>query len=38
MTENKYKTKRIIDGKPPLRTVIVDETGKVINKNLVKRN
>ena len=33
MIENKYKTKRIIDGKPPLRTVIVDETGKVVNKN-----
>lgn len=32
MTE-KYKTKRIIDRKPPLRTVIVDENGKVINKN-----
>lgn len=33
MTENKYKTKRIIDGKSPLRTVIVDENGKVIDKN-----
>jgi len=31
MTE--YKTKRIIDKKPPLRWVIVDETGKVVNRN-----
>jgi hypothetical protein len=31
-----YKTKRIIDKKPPPRTVIVDETGKVINKNPTK--
>lgn len=36
MTEIKYNTKRIIDGKPPLRTVIVDEDGKVINKNPTK--
>jgi hypothetical protein len=34
--ENIYKSKRIVDGKPPLRTVIVDEDGKVINKNPTK--
>ena len=27
-----YKTKRIIDGKPPI-WVIVDENGKIINRN-----
>lgn len=31
MTE--YKTKRIIDKKSPLRWVIVDETGSVVNRN-----
>jgi len=36
MNENKYKTNRIIDGKPPLRTVIVDDNGKIVNKNPTK--
>jgi len=31
MTE--YKTKRIIDKKPPPRWVVVNETGKIVNKN-----
>lgn len=34
MTE--YKAKRIIDGKSPLRTVIVDEAGNVVNINPTK--